>query len=255
MAFSKLTNFAIGFAMLGSLAVPGLAYAEAKGSKVILLTVSEECEYCALHQKAFKEVAAAAGLNLEVKITNFNAAEQASQVAQAIATFERTVYSANAPYDRYQNGDKQAMSEAQVRGMNVFFNKAACDACHLGFNFTDGSFANIGIGMDKKDPDLGRFIVTGRDEERGAFKTPTLREIEHTAPYMHDGRFKTLAEVVAHYCTGMKRSATLDPNLAKHPDGGVPLSAKDQAALVAFLETLTDEKFLSTNTAGIFAQK
>jgi ribose transport system substrate-binding protein len=85
MAFSRLTNLAIAVAMLGGLAVPGVAYAEAKGSKVILLTVSEECEYCALHQKAFKEVATQAGLNLEVKITNFNAAEQASQVDQAIA--------------------------------------------------------------------------------------------------------------------------------------------------------------------------
>jgi len=85
MVFSKLTNLTMAAAMMGALAVPGLAHAAAKGSKVILLTVSEECEYCALHQRAFKEVAAKAGLDLEVKITNFNAADQASQVDQAIA--------------------------------------------------------------------------------------------------------------------------------------------------------------------------
>jgi len=73
---------------------------------------------------------------------------------------------------------------------------------------------------------------------------PSLRNVAVTAPYMHDGRFRTLEEVVEHYCTGMKRSATLDPNLAKHPDGGVPLSTDDKRALVAFLKTLTDEKYL-----------
>src|SRR5581483_8330702 len=123
-------------------------------------------------------------------------------VAQAIATFERTVLSGNAPFDRYKAGDKKAMSEAQVRGMDVFFKKATCDRCHIGFNFTDGSYENIGIGMNQPKPDLGRYLVTGKEEDKGAFKTPTLREIEHTAPYMHDGSLKTLEEVVEHYNKG-----------------------------------------------------
>ena len=89
-------------------------------------------------------------------------------MAKAIATFERTVLSGNAPYDRYQDGDNKAMTPEQVRGMDVFFNKAACDSCHLGFNFTDGSYVNIGIGMDKPKPDLGRFVVTQREEDKGA---------------------------------------------------------------------------------------
>jgi len=158
------------------------------------------------------------------------------EVAKAIATFERTVYSGNAPYDRYQNGDKKAMTESQVRGMNVFFNKAACDSCHLGFNFTDGSYENIGIGMDKKDPDLGRFIVTGRDDERGAFKTPTLREIEHTGPYMHDGRFKTLEEVVEHYDQGGIKNKYLDERIKP-----LNLTKQDKADLVAFMKALSGE--------------
>jgi cytochrome c peroxidase len=159
-----------------------------------------------------------------------------NQVAKAIATFERTVYSGNAPFDRYQEGDKKAMTEAQIRGMDVFYNKAACDSCHIGFNFTDGSFANIGIGMEKKDPDLGRYLVTGRDEERGAFKTPTLREIEHTGPYMHDGRFKTLEEVVEHYDKGGIKNEYLDQRIKP-----LKLSKQDKSDLVAFLKALSGE--------------
>src|SRR5690606_20746990 len=100
-------------------------------------------------------------------------------------------------------------------------------------------FANN--GLDAKFSDRGRFNVTGKTGDEGKFAVPSLRNVEFTAPYMHDGRFATLEEVVAHYSTGMKRSATLDPNLAKHPDGGVPLSESDQRALAAFLKTLTDE--------------
>jgi cytochrome c peroxidase len=159
------------------------------------------------------------------------------RVAKAIATFERTIYSGNAPYDRYQEGDKTAMTPEQVRGMNVFFGKkAACDACHLGFNFTDGSYVNIGIGMDKPNPDLGRFIVTRREQDRGAFKTPTLREIEHTGPYMHDGRFRTLEQVVDHYDKGGIRNPYIDQRIKP-----LNLTAQEKADLVAFLKALSGE--------------
>ena len=155
-------------------------------------------------------------------------------VAKAIATFERTVLSGDAPYDRYQAGKPNAMTPEQLRGMDVFFNKAACDSCHIGFNFTDGSYENIGIGMDKPKPDLGRYAVTGRDEEKGAFKTPTLREVEHTAPYMHDGRFQTLEEVVEHYDKGGIKNPWLDERLKP-----LRLSKQDKADLVAFLKALS----------------
>ncbi|MFN4259189.1 MAG: cytochrome-c peroxidase [Gemmataceae bacterium] len=157
-------------------------------------------------------------------------------VAQAIATFERTVLSGNAPFDRYKAGDKEAMTAAQIRGMDVFFKKAACDACHIGFNFTDGSFANIGIGMDKPNPDWGRYLVTKREFEKGAFKTPTLREIEHTAPYMHDGSMKTLEEVVEHYNKGGIKNPHLDQRMK-------PLNLTDQEKkdLVEFLKALSGE--------------
>lgn len=157
-------------------------------------------------------------------------------VGKAIATFERTVVSGNAPYDRYVNGDKAAFSPAQARGFNVFFKKAACDSCHLGFNFSDGSYENVGIGTDKPKPDVGRFAVSGKESDRGSFKTPTLREIEHTGPYMHDGRYKTLEEVVEHYDKGGIKNPNLDRRLKP-----LKLSKQEKQDLVAFLKALSGE--------------
>ena len=157
-------------------------------------------------------------------------------IAKAIATFERTVYSGNAPFDKYNAGDKQAMTAQQIRGMDIFFNKTACDSCHLGFNFTDGSYVNIGIGMDKPMPDLGRFAVSKRDEDRGAFKTPTLREIEHSGPYMHDGSLATLEAVVEHYNKGGIKNPHLDQRMKP-----LNLSKQEQQDLVAFLKALSGE--------------
>jgi cytochrome c peroxidase len=105
--------------------------------------------------------------------------------------------------------------------------------------FTDHQFHNNGLAAMEKD--LGRYNVTHEDEDKLKFKTPSLRNIALTAPYMHDGRFKSLEEVVAHYNTNVERSATLDPNLAKHPASGLGLTADEQQDLVAFLNTLTDE--------------
>jgi cytochrome c peroxidase len=173
-------------------------------------------------------------------------------VAKAVATFERTVLSGNAPYDRYKAGDKSAMTEAQVRGMDVFFKKAKCDSCHLGFNFSDESFMNIGIGMDKPVPaDLGRFAISGREEDRGAFKTPTLREIEHTAPYMHDGSMATLEEVIEHYDKGGIKNPWLSQQIKP-----LNLTAQEKADLVAFLKALSGEGWqqIEAPTAQEFPQ-
>jgi cytochrome c peroxidase len=106
--------------------------------------------------------------------------------------------------------------------------------------FQSQTFANNGLDLVPKD--LGRYEVTKQAGDNGKFAVPSLRNVELTAPYMHDGRFQTLEEVVQHYASGVKRSATLDPNLGKHPDGGVPLTVEDKRALVAFLKTLTDER-------------
>jgi cytochrome c peroxidase len=158
------------------------------------------------------------------------------RVGKAIATFERTVLSGNAPFDRYQAGDQKAMNEAAIRGMDLFYNKAACDSCHIGFNFTDGSYENIGIGMDKPNPDLGRYNVSKREEDKGAFKTPTLREIEHTGPYMHDGSLKTLEAVVDHYDKGGIKNPYLSERMKP-----LKLTAQEKSDLVAFMKALSGE--------------
>jgi cytochrome c peroxidase len=209
---------------------------QAKGPIANPIEMTAEKEADAAHEAVVKRVKGVPGyVKLFEKVfgtKNFNI----DHVAKAIATFERTVYSGNAPFDRHNAGDKKAMTAAQIRGMDVFFNKAACDSCHLGFNFTDGSYVNIGIGMDKAEADLGRFVVSGKDEDRGAFKTPTLREIEHTGPYMHDGSLKTLEAVVDHYDKGGVKNAHLDQRIKP-----LKLSKEEKADLVAFLKALSGE--------------
>jgi cytochrome c peroxidase len=112
--------------------------------------------------------------------------------------------------------------------------------------FQNAAFANN--GLDERASDLGLYEVTKRNGDQGKFAVPSLRNVAVTGPYMHDGRFQTLEQVIEHYCSGVRRSATLDPNLAKHPDGGVPLAEEDKLALVAFLKTLTDYQFQPEQT-------
>lgn len=158
------------------------------------------------------------------------------RVTKAIATFERTVLSGNSPYDRYKTGDRKALSATQVRGLTVFFDKAKCDTCHEGINFTVNAYHNLGIGTDKPDPDPGRFAVSKDPKDWAAFKTPTLREIANTAPYMHDGRFKTLEEVVDFYDKGGIPNRNLDEAIKP-----LRLSAQDKLDLVEFLKALSGE--------------
>jgi cytochrome c peroxidase len=156
-------------------------------------------------------------------------------IAKAIATFERTVLSGNSPYDRYMAGDASAMTEQQIRGYQIF-QTVGCAVCHAGPNFTTDSFANIGIGMDVENPDLGRFDVTHAEKDWGAFKVPTLREVANTHPYMHDGSLKTLREVVDYYDRGGIPNQNLDPLMRP-----LHLSEEDKEALVSFLEALSGE--------------
>ncbi|MCK6555356.1 cytochrome-c peroxidase [Candidatus Binatia bacterium] len=158
------------------------------------------------------------------------------RIAQAIASYERTVVSGNSPYDRYVAGDQSAMSAAAVRGMTAFLGKGRCVTCHSGFNFTDERYHNLGVGMDKPKPDLGRNDRTRNDTDKGAFKTPTLRNIVETAPYMHDGSEATLMEVVELYDRGGVKNANLSPLI-------VPLSLTPQEKrdLVDFMLALSGD--------------
>jgi cytochrome c peroxidase len=163
----------------------------------------------------------------------------AEGIARAIAAFERTVLSGDAPYDRHAAGEAEALSPAAQRGYEVFFHHAHCSACHAGPNFTDGAFHNIGVGIDDPAPDLGRHVVSGLEGDRGAFKTPTLREIARTAPYMHDGRLATLEEVVDYYDKGATPNPQLDEEI--YPLG---LTPDQKADLVTFLrEGLSSETY------------
>jgi cytochrome c peroxidase len=158
------------------------------------------------------------------------------RLGKAIATYERTVVSGNSPFDRWQAGDKDAMSASAVRGMGLFNGKANCVRCHAGFNFTDETYQNIGVGQNEPEPDLGRFDQTKKPEDRGKFKTPTLRNVVHTAPYMHDGSEATLEQVIDFYDKG----GIGNPNLSKEIKP-LNLTAQDKRDLLAFMEALTGE--------------
>jgi len=159
---------------------------------------------------------------------------------KAIAAFERTIISGNTPWDRYRAGDKTAMSESAVRGWNVF-QSIKCNNCHDGVLFTDQQYHNIGIGMDQEKPDVGRFTVTKKPEDTGAFKTPTLRDVAKSAPYFHDGSAKTLEEAMDIMLAGGKPNQYLDKkNLQAHkvlPD--------QREALLDFLRALSVDCTLS----------
>lgn len=168
------------------------------------------------------------------------------KISLALEQFILTLTSYRSKFDLAMAGLTKLTPEEQ-RGFELFMTEyeprmgqrgADCFHCHGGALFTDSQFHNNGLDVSPADP--GRAKVTGRDGDLGKFSTPTLRNVALTAPYMHDGRLKTLEEVIDHYSSGVQRSPTLDPNLAKHPAEGIQLNRQDKKALVAFLKTLTD---------------
>jgi cytochrome c peroxidase len=178
----------------------------------------------------------------------------ADRIAAALEQFLLTLISQDSKYDRAARKVAE-LTESEKRGLQLFVTEfdpkrglrgADCFHCHGGTLFVSSQFANN--GLDLAPDDIGRMAVTKNAGDRGKFKVPSLRNVALTAPYMHDGRFATLEEVVEHYSSGVRRSDTLDPNLAKHPETGIQLSAQEKADLVAFLNTLTDEAFTQTAT-------
>ncbi len=167
------------------------------------------------------------------------------QVETAIACFERTLLSGNSAFDRYQyGGEKTALSDSAVRGLALFSDKSRgnCTACHLigetSALFTDGKFHNLGTGMNANGEltDAGRFEVSRAEANRGAFRTPSLRNVAVTAPYMHDGSLKTLKDVIDFYIGGGSSNPQLDPEIKP-----LKLTAQERGDLLAFLATLTGE--------------
>ena len=159
-------------------------------------------------------------------------------IAEAIAAYERTIISTNSAFDQYVLGDKTAMNDEAQRGMALFKGKARCILCHNDSNFTDNQFHNLGVPqVGPMKEDLGRYYVTRRPEDKGAFKTPTLRSIVETAPYMHDGAFKTLEEVVEFFDQGGGKNSNLSPLMK--PLG---LTKEEKTNIIAFLKAFKGEE-------------
>ena len=158
-------------------------------------------------------------------------------VSKAIASFERTVISNNSPFDRWLRGDANAMSASQIRGFRLFTdeNKGNCAVCHQAPNFTDNGFHNLGLpSYGAPEPDVGRYAIKPIAVLKGAFKTPTLREVARTAPYFHDGSAKSLMEVVEHYNKGGVVRKDISPEMRE-----LGLSQQEMQDIVAFMQALT----------------
>ena len=159
----------------------------------------------------------------------------ADDLGRALASYVRTILSGNSPLDHYMNGDRDALSPQARRGLTIFRGKGNCATCHVGPTLTDERFHNTGVAWQEGTLlDQGRYMVTGVEEDRGAFKTPTLRNVERTAPYMHDGSITTLEEVIDYYDRGGNKTIHLDPELRP-----LKLAAEEKQALVALLRSLS----------------
>lgn len=179
----------------------------------------------------------------------FNSEIKSAHVVKALAQFQRTLVSGNSKYDQYIRKESGvSLTVEELSGLNLVNLK--CRSCHIGELFTDNSYHNNGIDNDFSNTDLdglyqGRFRVTFNPFDMGKFKTPTLRNIMLTAPYMHDGRFKNIDEVLEHYNSGLKNSSTVDPILFQNNSKlGISISAAEKKAIKAFLNTLTDNDFI-----------
>ncbi len=168
----------------------------------------------------------------------YNEAPTADGVLRAVSAYQRSLVSYESPYDRYLQGDDNALTPSQYRGMELFFGeRAECFHCHNGVLFTDQGFHNNGLYADYEDQ--GRFLVTSDPRDEGKFKVPTLRNIELTAPYMHDGSLEDLESVVEHYMSGGKRHPNQSPLVRRFG-----LNEQEKQDLVNFMKALTDQKFI-----------
>jgi cytochrome c peroxidase len=163
------------------------------------------------------------------------------KMLQGLSAFMAMIVSDQSKYDKVMRGETSFSSTEQT-GFDLFNQK--CSSCHSGPLFTDYSFKNN--GLDQLFSDIGRGLITQNVLDNGKFKTPSLRNVELTYPYMHDGRFYNLTQVLDHYSNGIQQSSTLDPSL----QNGIPLTSSEKTALIAFLKTLTDYELLTNRWLG-----
>ena len=160
-----------------------------------------------------------------------------SELSHALASYVRSILAGNSPFDRFVAGDQRALSADEQAGLRLFRGKANCTACHIGPTFSDEQFHNTGVALaDGRFQDDGRAGVTGRDADRGAFKTPTLREVARTAPYMHDGSLRRLEDVIEFYDRGGRPNRGLDSEIRP-----LRLTGTEKRSLVALLRALSGE--------------
>jgi len=184
-----------------------------------LATLNADADY----PKRFREAFGSEGINKD-------------RLSGALAAFQRTLLLGNSPVDAFVDGDTAKLSESAKQGLWLFESKANCWKCHAGKNYSDEKFHNTGVSWANTPLDLGRYEVTKKDDDRGRFKTPSLRGVAKTAPYMHDGSIKTLEEVVAYYSKGGNANPHLDGALKP-----LNLNEREQKDLVEFLKALSEE--------------
>lgn len=201
--------------------------------KQVLLPIEAAGEMNQNLDEAVKELQAIAGYREAFEAAYKGEGISIKTIAKAIASFERTIVSRDAAFDRWIKGDKSAMSDSAIRGFKIFEGKANCVKCHSEFNFTDNGFHNIGL---KDARDAGRYAIRKVKILIGAFKTPTLRDVALTAPYMHNGTYTTLKEVVEHYDRGGDAKENLSPNIKP-----LNLTESEKNDLVEFMKSLTGE--------------
>lgn len=172
----------------------------------------------------------------------YNGAITARTLGRALAAYQKTLDTVDTPYDRYAHGDENAISDSARRGRLLFIGRAKCAECHSGEDFTSERFRNIGLYDGQRLTDPGRGAITGNPAENGEFKIPTLRNVAVTAPYMHNGMFATLREVIDYYDApdrfvpqAIGRDVSMEETLN--------LTEQDKRDLEAFLESLTDDRF------------
>lgn len=221
------------------------------------------------HEKAVETIASIPGYATQFRVIFGDDGVTIDNIGRAIATFERAIVTGPAPFDYYEAvrpflamkpddldslkeddpdafakyqaakaaADAHPMSASAIRGRDLFFHeRSGCTACHVGANLADEKYHNLGIGMTAEKPDLGRFEVSKDEKDKGAFKTPTVRNVAHSAPYMHDGGTKTLEEVVEHYVKGGTPNQWLSPKIKK-----LDLKPNEKADLVEFMKACSGD--------------
>jgi len=199
----------------------------------VLLPIRNELEMNLALDEALERLAAEPTYAAEFRSV-FGAGPSTENLAAALAAFVRRLYLGDSPIDHFRSGDVEAITPQERAGLWLYESRGACWKCHSGANFTDEDFHNTGVGAAEGVPEEGRFAVTRNEADRGRFKTPTLRGVGLTAPYMHDGSLATLEDVVEYYRRGGNPNSGLDARIAP-----IELSDEDAANLVAFLRALS----------------